>query len=206
MLNKIENTVQEFSDKGVLENLSDETREELVNHRAKVMLRNDVKNKKSRYSKKNPKHKLYFRTGCDLLQFNIVVRPFIIKKFNIENPDIFDVLLYLFPIQFFTMPDFRFLPLKNLPFKYFREQGYIETSLESLNKGKNVYRLTDLSQKIVTEYYEYLSGEKTIRKGSYKNPFHNQESTKIDALREEVMLKLKRMSETRTSKFGNSFY
>ena len=172
------------------------------------MNRTCVKGKKSRYSKKNPKHKLLFRTGFDLLQYTIVVRPFILRKYSIENPIVLDVLLYLFPFQYFSMPDFKLLPIKNMNvhLKHFKKDGYIDDCLLKGDRANKLYRLTPTAQQIVTEYYEYLSGEKTIKEGRYTNPFNYKEATKIDKERENVMLKLKRQTETRISKFGDSFY
>jgi predicted secreted protein len=207
-VNQIEKDKMEFSDNFILERVSNETRKSLKINFVKVTTSTNPKFRKHKYSKENPKHIEYFYKGFDLLQYTIVVKPFILKKFNIEKPIILDVLLYLFPFQLFSANDFKLLPIQNINMhiKTLTNIGYIAPIVEEKYRGKKVFKLTDTAQKIVREYYMYLSGEKTISEGKYKNPFNYKDVTKVDKVREEVMLKLKRQSETRRSKFGDSFY
>lgn len=204
----VERRKGEKSDLQVLEVLSDDTRGALKRHNAKISVRAYKDSNSRKYSRKKPKNVLYFNNGYDLLQYNIVVRPYIMKKYNIEKQIELDVLLYLFPLQYFTMKDFRVLltSYHNYGLKTMIEMGYVELCIERRNHGAKVYTLTEHAVKIVKDYYRYLSGEKTINPDSYTNPFKGPEARKIDKAREKVMLKLKRQSENFPSLFRKKLY
>lgn len=181
----------------LIEKMGAETLENIRKSRSEVLRYTEPE----KYS--HEKHKLYFQEGMDLLQYNIFVRPFIIKKFEIENDVLLDILLYVFPIQYFSFRDYSELPIvnKKYSFKAVVALGYF-TSVVSRHDGKHkVYTLTKHSRKIVREYYAYLSTEKTLKPTSIYNPFKNPDSSKNDKKREELMFKLDRLSQTNPSLF-----
>ena len=168
-------------------------------------------NSKNKYSRFNKKAHKYFINGFDLLQYTIVVRPFIMQLHLIKDSKHLDALLYLFPIQFFTISDFRELPLTqhNISLTKLVEEGYIELAIQKSNiNGKlpAVYTLTPHSIRIVKDYYMYLSGEKVVNtKTNYQNPFKEVRS-KVNKIREKVMMKLKHQSENWNKDFKERYY
>lgn len=173
----------------------------------KTVLNQQTKSR-SKYSTFQKTHRINFRLGFDLLQYNIVVRPFICKLHRIKHPLELDALLYLYPIQFFTTKDFAELPLRqyNITLKSCVDTGYLKNVVVGFHKDRSVYSLSDFGINIVQDYYQYLSGEKTINDGKYKNPFRAEDSIKIDAQREKVMVRLKEQTEKNPSKFRKSLY
>lgn len=198
----------EFSDLEVLKVLGEDTKNKLIKNKAQISKCNTVENKKIKYGKKKVAVRMSFHYGYDLLQYSIVVKPFIYKKYNIKSPLELDALLYLFPIQYFTVNDFKFLPLRQygIYLKTMIENGYIELCVKKVAVAGNIYTLTDHSVRIVKDYYAYLSGEKTIGNTSYTNPFKDTKATKADRLRERLMLKLKALSESSPSNFRKNLY
>ena len=159
---------------------------------------------KTRYSKEKKIQKLTFVAGFDLMQYNIVIRPYIIQKYHLKNELELDVLLYLYPINFFSRPDFKLMPTDNLGYslKKLIEDGLIILLVRHKEGyAKNIYGLSDRAKAAVKSYYMFLSGERTLGDNSYTKPFYFQENTKINRERRELMLKLKHKSQSRPSLF-----
>lgn len=197
----------DFSDKDILENLGENTKMTLRKQKARITRRPGARGRA--YTKKEPKYMMYFKDGCDLLEYSIVVKPFIYRRYNIKNYLELDVLLYLYPKQFFTIKDFNMLGLKqhNIYVKTMVELGYLEVCVKAVTGiSSDVYTLTDHAIRIVEDYYKYLSGEKTIALNNYSNPFKGPERKKVDELRERVMLKLKKQAENNTRNFKGKLY
>lgn len=173
----------------VLQKLSRETAEALEYHN--VQIEQYPKNG-DKYGRRAYNYYWHMIPGYDLMQNNIFVRPFIIKKYGIEHEVILDVLLYLFPIQYFRKSDFDILPTRNhISFLALSNFGYIESAIH-MTKGPNVYRLTDRAVDIVRNYYQYLSGEKIFDPKLQGNPYENVDKTKHDIQVEEAMQKFVR--------------
>lgn len=193
----------EFSNNNILENMSLNLRKQIIKHRALVIYK--TINKGMGYSRKNPKYRLNFEKGYDILQYNIVVKDYILRRYKLTKEIELDVLLYLFPFQFFSTEDFMVLPLrtKGYNLKKMVELGYIEIKIKrDYNTGaSNIYTLTSYASEVVRNYYQYLSGEKTIKEGFYTNPFLGSESKKIDRDREKLMLKLAKQVKNTPNKF-----
>ena len=149
-----------------------------------------------------------FRKGYDLMQYTIVVRPFILKLYKIEKEIVLDLLLYLFPIQYFTNIDFKLLPLKHTGYnvKTLLAEGYIDLCIEKNHYGSRVYLLSERSHKIVMDYYKYMSGEKTIGTGTSVNPFKDENATQMDQVREKLMKDLKSRLDRFPNQFKNTFF
>lgn len=182
--------------------LGNATRMNLIFHRAKITTKNGSGQIMGKYSRHSPSVKFHFETGYDLLQFNIAVRPEVKRIFNIKKDIELDALLYLFPIQFFSMGDFNMLPMKqhNLHLKTMMDLGYIEVAIEAKGGkllGKKVYTLTKKAKDCVIMYYRMLSGE-SFDWPEYVTPF---EQKKIDRLRDNLIEKFKRQIETTPHKF-----
>jgi hypothetical protein len=116
--------------------LSEKTKEVMRLHEVDVDTSTHNEYAKEKYSRKNERQKLIFTRGRDLLQFNIVVRPYIIRKHRLNNQTELDVLLYLFPIQYFTKRDFNALPVKNEGYHMntLMELGFVEVIVKHHSK------------------------------------------------------------------------
>ena len=159
---------------------------------------------KTKYSRKASDHRLIFVTGFDLMQFTIVVKPFICKKHRIKTSLELEILLYLYPIQYFNIKDFKYLPVSQFSYnlKTLIDLGHLELLVQHKNGHQaNIYGLTDRAKRAVRDYYFYLSGEKTLKDKTYTAPFKNIKKSKIENQRKKVMMKLKRQSELQPSLF-----
>lgn len=189
--------------------LSSETLETVKGKKLNVVKSTHPNEAKAKYSKKDSRQKVIFTAGRDLLQYNIVVRPYILRKYRIEKDVELDVLLYLFPFQYFTSRDFKQLPIAHMSYnlKTLRDLNYIEIVVQhKIGNNGNVYGLTERAKKIVKEYYEYLSGEKTVNPKGYKNPFADKESFKVDEQRQKVLDKLTHQTKTQKKQYRKHFY
>jgi len=77
--NRIEKDRMEFFDNFILERMSEENRKSLKLNFVKVTEITNSVSRKHKYSKEKPKHIEYFYKGFYLLQYTIVVKPFIFK-------------------------------------------------------------------------------------------------------------------------------
>lgn len=180
----------------------------LIREKINIELNPNSPYKEMNYSRKSEKSILYFKNGYDLLQYSIVIKPYIYKKYNMKSPLDLDMLLYLFPIQFFSSVDFTQLPLRqhNITLKGSIEAGYIELAIVGSKGLGAVYTLSEKSVRIVRDYYEHLSGEKVLNPDSYTNPFKKKNAAHVDRTREKLMLKLKRQTEYQPSVFRKGLY
>jgi hypothetical protein len=167
--------------------------------------------KKRKYTRANPKHVAYFSEGYDLLQYNMVVRPYVLKKYNVEREEYLDILLYLYPIQFFTRDEYSVLPImqhhSTFTINRLFQEGYFKKVVQTAENSYSVYTLTDLSHRIVKDYYDYLAARKTISPDCYvTNPFNRVDATKIDKVRGKLLEKLKHQAETKPSLFRKNLF
>ena len=195
---------KDYSDNYVLEQIGPDTKKALRKHHTRIK----TDTFPMAYSRKNPKHSLKFRTGYDLMRYSIVVRPFIVKLYKLESDLLLDILVYLFPIQYFTNKDYKLLPLYNTKFnlKQMVFKGYVDCAVEQSNFGSKVYCLSEKSIKVVVDYYKYMSGEKRIGKASSVNPFKDPEATRMDIKREKLMQSLKERFESQPHLFKNTYF
>ena len=156
-----------------------------------------------KYGRTNKFYRLHMIPGYDLLQYSLVVRPFVMRKYGIPDVETLDILLYLFPIQYFTTDDLTHLRVftKKIYFKDLLEQGYLELVVKAKTHMSNIYRLTDLSVDAVMDYYQYLTGDKVFDSKAQGNPFDYQDRTEIDAKREEIIERCTRNLQTRRYAF-----
>jgi hypothetical protein len=196
---------KEFSEVAVLKTISLSTRKALIVSRTRV---NVLPTRKGMaYTKENPKHKLWFEAGYSFLQYNIVVREYILRRYQIKKDIELDIMLYLMPFQFFTQEDFMVLPVRSKGYnmKKLIALGFIEKKVPRSKKAGAIYAVTPHSKRIVMDYYQYLSGEKVLKDDSYTNPFRDKEAKKVDRDREALMMKLATQVRTQPKKFKDSF-
>jgi hypothetical protein len=179
--------------------------------KSKIFVKPKMGPKGKRYTKDNPKHVQYFSEGHDLLQYNMVVRPFIKKKYNVDRDEYLDILFYLYPIQFFTKKDYSVLPITEyhsiFTINHLLEEGYIKKVVQTVKNTASIYTLSDMSHRIVEDYYDFLSGRKTITPDNYAtNPFRGAGSAKIDKVREKLLEKLKHQAENYPSLFRKNLF
>lgn len=194
-----------FVTKDAREVIGENTIDAFRKNRAELSKYSDPIGRITKYSKKNIRQREYFIQGFDLMQYNIVVRDYIVKRYRLKNTRELDILTYLFPIQYFTRKDFLVLPLRqwNVYLKNMIEDGHVILKVKKHKRSANIYGLSENAIWAVKDYYLYLSGEKTMKMISKLNPFRYPEQTKIDMERERVMLKLKKQSENFPNLFKN---
>ena len=172
--------------------MGEDTLKLIVKSRAEVV-KSYMINGAPKFTRDN--HKVHFMEGYDLLQYNIVVKNFIMRTFQVESSVDLDVLLYLFPFQNFTVKDFKKIPLpKGYTIKGLMSKAFVEIKIGTTAHGnKRLFGLTEYAANIVMDYYEYLCGHKTITPNTYKNPFRLCEQSKnIDKKREDLMVRMGR--------------
>jgi len=191
----------------VLSKIGPSAAKNIVDNRYKIKEGASERSKQNAYSKRNPSAVHQFEHGCDLLQYSIVVKPYIFKKFNIKHSIELDILLYMYPIQFFTRADFNALPVRmyNYQFVTLVELGHFEKCVDNRTRSRVLWRLSDNAMKIVKEYYLYLSGEMKLTPNGPSNPFRSKEKIKADKMRERIMMKLRSQAERNPERF-NKYY
>lgn len=191
----------ELSDKEALEKIGPEAAKNIVKNKWSIGNSSSERSMSNAYSYHGPKKRILFDHSCDFLQYSIAVKPYIYKKYNIKHSIELDILLFMYPIQFFTRDDFNLLPVRmyNYQFKTLMELGYFERLVDHRKKNLSVYGLTDHAKKIVTEYYMYLSGERVINPKN--NVFRSRVEVKADKMRERLMLKLRAQADRNPYRF-----
>lgn len=167
-----------------LEKLPEDARKLIVKKKISLVPTAAPKAKKANYSKQ--KYLLY-SGGHDILQNLIVVRPYITRRYNIQFR-LLEVLLYLFPMQYFTQDDYRIVP-KPLTYRSVKDmlrEEMITIIVNGENKGKHLYTLTRRSKEIVIHFYQCLSGEKRIPDTAI-NPFKKKTATAHDKKRMDLI-------------------
>lgn len=152
--------------------MSDRTKDVRVSeHTKKLMKEHNYKPRNM-----NIKHKYYRKDAMVNLDYNLLkyqypVRKFIQKKYKITLREL-EILLYLFPIGYFTHRDYKDFPttFTHRQIISMMKKGHVKIFLEGENKAKHVYCLTQASQLKVQNYYKYLTGELIIPTISENNP------------------------------------
>lgn len=151
-----------------------------------------VKNYKSKAKDNQYKKSVYllYYDGYDFLENLHVVRVYVQKRYEISF-NILELLLHLFPKQFFTSTDYyriqKQFTLNNV--HYLMQLGFVMNV--STLKTKPLYTLTRTATSIVTLFYELLSGEKQIPLNVYsKNKMIGSEATNSDKKRMAMIKRL----------------
>lgn len=140
--------------------------------------------KKKGYRPRNMKLKnKYYKAAWvnrdyNLLENQYVVRKYYQKKYNMKIMEL-EILLYLFPKQYFSQADYKDFP-RNFTYRqlsYLINKGHVKIFQEGKNKAQHVYSLTQSAKLIVINYYKLLSGELKIPTISENNPMIRKDAT-----------------------------
>lgn len=198
-----------FGDNNIKEILGPDTKRQMAIKSVEIKATSNFTMDKAKYNKRNERQQLFFRHGYNLLQYNIVVRPYITKKFNVSELHL-DVLLYIYPFQYFSSKDYKRLPVARADYKahlkLMLEQGYVQKTLLKKDNGNAIYELTDHSKRIVEDYYQMLSGEKTVHVDAWQNPFKGPDTSKIDSIRNELLETFKQKTLKNPDKYMKGTY
>jgi hypothetical protein len=133
-----------------------------------------AKKLKPRYKKTEGKYKLkpiVVNTDFDLLQNQYPVRMFIQAKFGLSLREL-ELLLFLYPKQFFCLKDYKSFPLTFTHRKISTvvKRGFVKIAKKGKNMDHHVYTLTKSAKHQVIVYYKYLSGELLVPTNAENNP------------------------------------
>lgn len=168
--------------------MGSEAEKMIIENSIPVHVYNKRSEKKEKYTKKKY---LSLYKGYDFLQYLGVVRFYIQGKNKISN-NMLEMLLYLYPINYFTQQDFMDIPkqfevtrLKVLVDKELAKVAFVDEK----DKSKKIYALSTKARNIVTDFYELLSGEKEFNMQYAANPFIGTKATAIDKKRNNLLKK-----------------
>ncbi len=185
---------KELSDSVVIDTIGEDTREHVRRSKVAIKVKRTPDSNQTEYSKRNEIVNMYFHMGYDLLQYNIAAKPYIMKKYSLKKEIELDIILYLFPIQYFTHADFKLLPLNNTgySFKKLREMNMIVEVIQGKKHyASKVYSVSEKHKKAVIEYYKILSGQKTPGKTDASNPFKSKDAAAKERKMDRLLDKLK---------------
>jgi len=140
--------------------IHEDTRKFIKEHNLSIRKNHMGKKIKPKYCKSDF---LRIYEGYDALQNLILVRNYIQKKHDISLSAL-EVLLYLYPKQFFTHSDYNEVPKQYFfrTVKRMCDLGYIKIHIKGTGTRRNLYTLSNIGKRVVYEFYELLSGEKPI--------------------------------------------
>lgn len=152
-------------------------------------------------TKYNMKRWLLFYDGYDFLQNLIVVRRYICSRYKINN-HLFELLLYLFPIQYFTREDYKKFPSQ---FTYRQIDKLIDLGLVSIasmgaNKDEHLYTLNRSGKSIVIMTYKCLSGEKKMSEKPELNSLASSDANKFEKKHMDLIKHLNQLEVPQTKK------
>lgn len=157
---------------------------------------NYVINRKITRSRKRKQKYTYVKEvgDCDILEhFHIVKHYFrVVRKIKIE---LLEILLALYPKQFFTNKDYRFIYKQ---FSYNRvetleKMGYIVLFSKDKNKLHGVYCLSVKAKHLVKDFYACLSGEKKMSEDYTINPIFGKEQSTMDKKKAKIITALNKL-------------
>jgi len=122
-----------------------------------------------KYSKRNF---LHVHQHYDAFENFLVVRRYVQQRYNISI-FAFEIMLYLYPKQYFTTRDFAAFP-KPLRFKrvqdLMKEDMCVRISVGKKITYDDIFTLSKRCKSIVKEFYHCLSGEKKMPEEAWANP------------------------------------
>ncbi len=158
--------------------------EKLPNHNqvsetTKKLIRNGKKALRKTHGKtKYTRQAVYMNLGYNFLENQYVVRKFFQKKYKIDLR-VLEILLYLYPKQYFSHADYKAYPLTftHRQIVSMIKKGHVIVLQEGKNKTKDVYTLSHSSKLLIQNYYKYLAGEIMIPVISENNPMIRKDAT-----------------------------
>lgn len=158
----------------------------------------DAKNNK-RYTKTRI---LYYSDSYDFLQYQIIVRPYVCKRFKIDFR-MLELLLYIYPLNYFTTIDYKVAvkPYSLHSIKTMVKLGFVKVMVEGKNAAEHVYTLSHQAKNIVSLYYKYMSGERKMLDNDQRNPLTKTRDITIhDKKRMEMIRALNLLEVPETKK------
>lgn len=158
----------------------------------------------AKYSKYKKQRFIQFYDGYDFLQNFIVVRQYVQKRYKIDL-NLLEILLYLFPMQYFTRDDYKIIP-RNYGYRKISDlvrAGYVNIAVTGKNQGEHLYTLNRQGTEIVKIFYESLAGERKIPEQPQKNPMALKTANKITKKQMDLIkvLNQKEVPQTRKAMF-----
>lgn len=179
-----------------LDRLPENAKELIIKN--KVKIRKSTEEISSKYLKEIF---LKYFDGFDFLENLHVVRNFLQKKYDIDFYTV-EVLLYLYPKNFFTLADYNnhFRPYQIKKIDYLIKKGLIKNSSKKTAKNYSLFTLTTDGKELVQDFYKYLSGEKTLPVTPDKNKMALPESNGPDKKRIRMIKNLQKLPVPETKK------
>ncbi|QRE03498.1 hypothetical protein [Flavobacterium psychrophilum] len=146
--------------------------------------------------KYNKKDYFVVYKGYDAFENFMLVRTYIQKKYDIPINTL-EILLFLFPKQYFTQEDYGSISkqytIRNI--KSLLESGLITISAKGAGYYTHLYTLSNKGKRIVFSFYEMLSGEIPIPIDKVRNKMAGPESNASDKKKMEMIKKLQNISK-----------
>jgi hypothetical protein len=155
---------------------------------------------KAKHEKK-PKY-VFCNQGYDLLENLFVVRHYVCKTKKISLR-ILEILLKLYPMNYFTYKDYYELPkhFQLVRADYLIKAGLmVEIKEKQKDRTESIFKLSTKACNTVKDFYKYLSGEKQIPEEKRHNYMTRKDATEIDKLRFEFIKKMNRTEPSESKK------
>ncbi|MGH2666059.1 hypothetical protein [Flavobacterium sp.] len=167
----------------------------------KNLVLNKNNNGTAKLSKYTKQRYIQFYDGYDILQNLIVTRQYIQKRYEIDY-HLFELLLFLFPMQYFTREDYQIAPrqFRYRGVKHLMELGHVVIAVSGENRGKHLYKLSRSAQEIVKHTYHCLSGEKKIPESYQVNPMAKNTANSLEKRSMDLIKKLNQQEVPATKK------
>lgn len=170
------------------------TRNKLPEGAAKIIKRGKTFMAKSSNRGKKVKYNqpqlLTYHEGYTFLENIMLVRVFLQKKHNLSF-SVIEMLLYLYPKNYFTLDDYNEIPKQFTFFKIKKtiELGMIREVTQARKKADRLYCLSVKGRHVVEDFYMYLSGEKPIPTDRMQT-MAKKDASLVDKKRQSLIKKL----------------
>lgn len=139
----------------------------------------------------------------NVVQYFGIARYYIQKKYDLRIKEL-ELLLFLYPIGFFTKRDYHTFPhnYTTRTISHLMKKGLIEpvNEREKPQSDKQVYKLSRRSKNAVLYFYKYASGEEPIPENPMVNDFFKSGTTRYEQKLALAMAKLNKRVSGRKSK------
>ncbi|MDT0554044.1 hypothetical protein [Urechidicola vernalis] len=148
-----------------------------------------------RSKSKKYKKELIVEVNYNYLQYLGVVRIYLQNKYNLKFEDI-ELLLYLYPINYFTRKDIRRFPCswgyKRLN-RLIQEDYIVKLSSVPARTRGCVFMLSIKAKNLVRNYHELLSGEKSIPNCPQHNPIFRKDTNTYRSTARAIMEEMREL-------------
>lgn len=144
----------------------------------------------------------YCNQGYDILENLFVVRHYVCKKNNISFR-VLEMLLKLYPMNFFTYKDYYELPkhFQLVRADYLIKKGLmVEIKDKKSDRTDSIFKLSTKAGNLVRDFYKYLSGEKPIPEEPRHNHMAQKSASEIDKLRFKFIQKMNKTEPSDSKK------